>query len=215
MMIIHSHTSLCSHFLVPSVSAASRVAALCPPDSQFPWRQVRPSASNDDMKRWTTALHSLHRRTQTMTSPAVTARTAVTASTPLLALHLPVSANGRHVLQPLEFITSLCVLTSQNVSTFVPLFSHLHPQTPQAVTGRQAGTVRCGDGVLLPPAAGIHQRAQPGGQLPGHGPPSLLHQTLHAGRVRPRAGDEPPAHFTPAPAPREAQCPQDEGRVHF
>ncbi|XP_029362465.1 cysteine/serine-rich nuclear protein 2 isoform X2 [Echeneis naucrates] len=42
------------------------------------------------MKRWTTALHSLHLRTLTMTSPAVTAQTAVTASTPPPALHLPV-----------------------------------------------------------------------------------------------------------------------------
>ena len=112
-----------------------------------------------------------------------------------------------------EFITSLCVSTSQTFPPLSLLFSHLHPQTPQAVTGGQAGTVRCGDGVLLPPAAGIHQRAQPGGQLPGHGPPSLLHQALHAGRVRQRAGDEPPAHVTPAPAPREAQRPQDEGQI--
>lgn len=92
-----------------------------------------------------------------------------------------------------------------------PFFSHVHPQTAQAVTGRETGTFRRGDGVLLPPAAGIHQRAQPGGQLPGHGPSPLLHQTLHPGRVCPRAGNEPPAHFTAAPAPREAQCPQDEG----
>lgn len=97
----------------------------------------------------------------------------------------------------------------------VPLFSHLHPQAAQAVTGGETGTFRRGDGVLLPPAAGIHQRAQPGGQLPGHGPSPLLHQTLHPGRVCPRAGNEPPAHFTPAPAPREAQCPQDEGGAHI
>lgn len=133
MMIIHSHTSLCSHFLVPSVSAASRVAALCPPDSQFPWRQVRPSASNDDMKRWTTALHSLHRRTQTMTSPAVTARTAVTASTPLLALHLPVSANGRHVLHQLRvYYKSLCL----NITKCFHLCPPLQPPPSSDTTSR-------------------------------------------------------------------------------
>lgn len=94
-----------------------------------------------------------------------------------------------------------------DIPNLSPHFSHVHPQAAQAVTGGETGPLRRGDGVLLPPAAGIHQRAQPGGQLPGHGPPPLLHQTLHAGRVRPRAGDEPPAHFTPAPAAREAQCP--------
>lgn len=89
--------------------------------------------------------------------------------------------------------------------------SHLHPQTAQAVAGGEAGSLRCGDGVLLPPAAGLHQRAQPGGQLPGHGASPLLHQTLHAGRVCTRTGKQPQTHAAPAPASGEAQHSQDEG----
>lgn len=75
------------------------VCASVPSDTEFPWRQVRPSASKDDMKRWTTALHSLHLRTLTMTSPAVTALTAATASIPLPALHLPVRNHRRQTLK--------------------------------------------------------------------------------------------------------------------
>lgn len=98
-----------------------------------------------------------------------------------------------------------------SASSFPPI-SHLHPQTAQAGAGGEAGAFRRGDGVLFPPEAGLHQRAQSGRQLPGHGPPPLLHQTLHAGRVRPRAGEQPPGHAAPAPAPGEAQRPQDEGQ---
>lgn len=67
-----------------NLNIVASVALTVPSDSRFPWRQVRPLASNEDMKRWTAALCSLHLRTRTMTSPAMTAQTAVTAST-----HLP------------------------------------------------------------------------------------------------------------------------------
>lgn len=85
-----------------------------PSDTEFPWRQVRPSASNEDMKRWTTALHSLPLRTPTMTSPAVTALTAVTASTPLPAPHLPVRNTGRRTLKankPAFNLQKKCLIT--------------------------------------------------------------------------------------------------------
>lgn len=90
----HVFTSFETHLLVPGMFFC---APLCPQILKFPWRQVRPSASNEDMKRWTTALHSLHLRTLTMTSPAVTVLTAVTASTLPLALHLPVRISLKEV----------------------------------------------------------------------------------------------------------------------
>lgn len=89
--------------------------------------------------------------------------------------------------------------------------SDLHPQAPTAVAGAETSALRLGDGVLLLPAAGLHQRAQSRGQLSGHGPPPLRHPPLHAGRVRPRAGEQPQTRITSTPAPREAQCPQNEG----
>lgn len=192
------------------------VCCSAPSDTEFPWRQGRPSASNEDMKRWTTALHSLRPKTPTMTSPAATALTAATASTPPPVLHLPVRNTRRHMLTiPACLMRRKCLITPLKSLSLSPAGSHLHPQTAQAVTGGQAGAFWCGDGLLLPPAAGIHQRAQPGGQLPGHGTSPLLHQTLHPGRVRPGAGDQPPAHSAPAPSPGEAECPKDEGRVQI
>lgn len=97
-----SHSlQICVHVL-PVCCPWLDVCCSVPPDTEFPWRQVRPSASNEDMKRWTTALHSLPLRTPTMTSPAVTALTAVTASTLLPALHLPVRNNRRHTLKAIR-----------------------------------------------------------------------------------------------------------------
>lgn len=164
------------------------------------------------MKRWTAALCSRHLRTLTMTSPAATALTAATASTPRPAPHLRVSFRLDDLAKCNTANRRRTLLINYFSASSTPPISHLNPQTAQAGAGGEAGALRRGDGVLLPPEAGLHQRAQSGGQLPGHGPPPLLHQTLHAGRVRPRAGEQPPPQLTPAPAPGEAQRPQDEGQ---
>lgn len=66
-----------------------------PSDAKFPWRQFHLSASSEDSRRWTVALHTLRPRTRTMTSPAVTALTAVIASTPPPVLHSYVRARLR------------------------------------------------------------------------------------------------------------------------
>lgn len=131
------------------VVRGSTCAALCPSDTEFPWRQVRPSASNEDMKRWTTALHSPHLRTPTMTSPAVTALTAVTASTPLPALHLPVRNSRRHTLKAIHSKThsnsslakvfnNSCV-TSHPKSPPPPFFTPQPPPSSDSTSRRRGG----------------------------------------------------------------------------
>ena len=67
------------------------------------------------------------------------------------------------------------------------------------------------DGLLLQPAAGFHQRAHAGWQLAGHVATPQLDPALHPGRVRPRAGEEPPQHAQGPPQGREAQRHQTEG----
>lgn len=75
------------------LSVSEHNLSLSPPsDIKFPWRQFRLSASSEDLRRWTVALPTLHQRTLTMKSPAVTVLTAVTASTPPPALHSHVRA---------------------------------------------------------------------------------------------------------------------------
>lgn len=106
------------------------VCCSVPSDTEFPWRQGRPSASNEDMKRWTTALRSLHPKTPTMTSPAATALTAATASTPPPALHLPVRNARRRVLAiPTCLMRRKCLIAPLQSLCLSPTASHLHPQT--------------------------------------------------------------------------------------
>lgn len=88
-----------------------------------------------------------------------------------------------------------------------PPRSHLHPEEAEAAAQEECA-LRPGDGVLLRPAPGLHQRAQPGRQLPGHGAAPQLGAALHALRVRPGAGGEPPGD--PAGAPQGGEAPRQE-----
>uniref|UniRef100_H2UMA0 Cysteine and serine rich nuclear protein 2 n=1 Tax=Takifugu rubripes TaxID=31033 RepID=H2UMA0_TAKRU len=85
---------------------------VCAPDTAFPWRKGRLSASKEDMKRWKTALHSPRSKTPTMTSPAATVPTAATASTPPPAPHLPVSNTAlQEAVKQRKKVHSVCHLS--------------------------------------------------------------------------------------------------------
>lgn len=68
------------------------------------------------------------------------------------------------------------------------------------------------DGVLLQPAAGLHQRAHAGRQHPGHVAAPQLGQALHPPGVRSRAAAEPLEHAEEPPQGGEAQCRQAQSQ---
>lgn len=92
-------------------------------------------------------------------------------------------------------------------------FSVLHSQEGEAFEDKECAFQLC-HRVLLHQEAGLHERAQPGGQHAGHVQPPQQCAPVHPGWVRQGAGAAAPGDAERTPQGREAELSKTKGKNH-